>query len=123
MIVCVNCGQMNETAASRCLRCGASAFELPTYLGQSESPPAPPAVAPFPSAPPAAYHYHPPGGISGFVCPYCRTGLPPRFVSKVSAAGWIILVLLLFLCWPLFWVGFLIREERCLCRVCGGRLS
>ncbi|MCS7079026.1 MAG: hypothetical protein NZ585_03115 [Chloracidobacterium sp.] len=143
MIICVNCGQVNETAASRCLRCGASVFELPSYLGQPDSPPKAPVPSPPPKAPPytplrptptmdpfptpppvtrPVYLHYPPV-TGGFVCPYCQTNLPPRLISRVSTAGWITLVVLLLFCWPLFWIGFLIREERCVCRVCGGRLG
>lgn len=136
MIVCVNCGQVNETAAARCLRCGAAIFELPSYLGQPEAPPhtrpvSPPSTAtqpppamfsPPPVVRPAPVGYPPPAP-GGFVCPYCLTHLPPRITSRISTAGWITLVVLLLFCWPLFWIGFLIREERCVCRVCGGRLG
>ncbi len=170
MIVCVNCGQINETAASRCLRCGASSFEYPSYLGSvgsapsapvpgSSPPPAPPPKpvspphrppppspyrtpygtsqpftpppAPMPTVPPSGsptVPYIPPLPIQpvvvgGFVCPYCRTNLPPRLTSRVSPAGWVIFALLLLLCWPLFWVGFLIREEGLRCRNCGRQLA
>jgi len=61
--------------------------------------------------------------VGGFVCPYCRTNLPPRLTSHVSPAGWVILVLLLLLCWPLFWVGFFFREEVCRCRNCGRQVA
>ncbi|MFQ3591262.1 MAG: LITAF-like zinc ribbon domain-containing protein [Chloracidobacterium sp.] len=146
MIVCVNCGQMNETAASRCLRCGASIFELPSYLNPSDArpvsppPPAPtdpptyiqpptymPAqpASPFPPpvAPPVPFVFVPVAGQGGIVCPYCRTNLPPRFRSQISTGGWIMLVVSLVFCWPLFWIGLLMREEYCTCRVCGRRLT
>ncbi len=164
MIICANCGQVNETAASRCLRCGASRFEYPSYLGTaggvsakagpvtgSTSLPPKPTPPPYGQAPPPGpsppppyqyatpySHTHwplPPAGlpaapsaqwpgvVGGFVCPYCRTTLPPRITYRTSPAGWVILVLLLLLCWPLFWVGFFFQEERLQCRHCGRRLT
>ncbi|MGQ9896922.1 MAG: LITAF-like zinc ribbon domain-containing protein [Acidobacteriota bacterium] len=159
MIICVNCGQVNETAADRCLRCGASIFEYPSYLGTSgrapsgsasggdppkPSPPYGPAPQPVipppsPMAPPLSALPTVPQVVpplpqmqplliqqffvtGGFVCPYCRTTLPPRITSRVSLVGWIMLGLLLLFCFPLFWVGLLIQEEVCRCRNCGRRL-
>lgn len=170
MIVCVNCGQVNETAASRCLRCGASIFEYPSYLGPAGTTPSGPVAgspsplpAPLPPAPPPPVPSPPPHGspqgtsrptmpspapmpmppssgvpavptapppliqpvlvMGGFVCPYCRTTLPPRITHRTSPAGWFIFALLLIFCWPLFWIGFFFQEEVCRCRQCGRQLA
>lgn len=57
---------------------------------------------------------------SQFRCPYCGSNLPPSTVSKVSSAGWVFFwVLLLFLCFPLFWIGLLIKDHFSMCSACG----
>lgn len=59
-----------------------------------------------------------------FRCPFCGSTLQPVSRSKVSNAGWILfVVLLLFLCLPLCWIGLLIREENRYCSQCGMRLD
>ncbi|QUW03037.1 LITAF-like zinc ribbon domain-containing protein [Chloracidobacterium validum] len=160
MIVCVNCGQMNETAASRCLRCGASIFELPSYLNPSDarpvSPPptdpptriqVPPPSQVAPAAPPPAHTPQPTDplsqpfqatppvvlqpmlivptvGVGGSViCPHCQTNSPPHMRSRVAPGGWITMAILLLLCWPLFWIGLLVREDYLRCSNCGKRLT
>ena len=54
-----------------------------------------------------------------FCCPYCRSSAPPTLREEVSQNGWIVMIALLLLCFPLFWVGFLIREPRRYCSSCG----
>jgi hypothetical protein len=43
--------------------------------------------------------------------------------SKISTGGWIVFVAMLFLCFPLFWVGLLIKDEYKVCCECGTRLG
>ena len=66
-----------------------------------------------------------PGGADAprFSCPYCHTDSIPRVERRVSTAGWVVLVILVFFCLPLFWIGLLIREDQRLCRVCGMKLG
>jgi hypothetical protein len=61
------------------------------------------------------------GGL-GSVCQYCGSDAPPIYSSQISAAGWIVLVLMLVFCWPLFWIGLLIKEDVKKCSECGARL-
>lgn len=57
---------------------------------------------------------------SQFRCPYCGSSLPPTTISKVSSAGWALFwILLLFLCFPLFWIGLLIQDHFSKCSACG----
>ena len=60
---------------------------------------------------------------AGYHCPRCRSQLYPRVVKKISAAGWIVFAVLLVTFFPLFWVGFLIKEETRICPVCNLRIS
>jgi hypothetical protein len=60
----------------------------------------------------------------GFRCPYCGSAAPPFVSSHTSPVGCVLaVVLILFLCWPLFWIGFLIRDRDCYCASCGMRLG
>ena len=59
-----------------------------------------------------------------FHCPFCQSTCRPRQQSKVSTAGWVLFVLmLLFLCWPLCWLGLLIKDEYYVCGACGMKLG
>jgi DNA-directed RNA polymerase subunit RPC12/RpoP len=63
-------------------------------------------------------------GGDGFACPYCGSDAPPRMKSEVSAAGWVLFVILIVLvCWPLCWIGLLIKDEYRVCRDCGVKLG
>lgn len=54
---------------------------------------------------------------SSFQCPACKTDERPVRINKVSTAGWIFFwVLFLFLCWPICWIGLLLRERYAVCR-------
>jgi hypothetical protein len=59
----------------------------------------------------------------GFRCPYCQSPAGTYAVSKVSTGGWVVLVVMLLFCLPLFWIGLLIREDSYHCRSCLMRLS
>ena len=53
-----------------------------------------------------------------FRCPYCQSNLPPEVKRKISTAGWITFVLLLFFCFPLCFIGLFIKEDYRVCRSC-----
>jgi lipopolysaccharide-induced tumor necrosis factor-alpha factor len=59
----------------------------------------------------------------GFRCPYCRSTEPPLIYSRISAAGWVVFVVMLLFCLPLFFIGLLMQEEYRVCRVCRARLA
>ncbi len=56
-------------------------------------------------------------------CPNCGTHQLPYSVRKISQAGWIVFAILLVLFFPLFWVGFLIREDAFVCPACNFRVN
>lgn len=60
---------------------------------------------------------------SGFRCPYCGTSELPYITTRISDAGWVVFVLMLILCFPLFWIGFLMTEDVRHCAACGARLG
>ena len=55
-------------------------------------------------------------------CRYCGSGAEPITCSQISQAGWITFVLMLLFCWPLFWIGLLMREEYYQCPDCDRRV-
>jgi predicted RNA-binding Zn-ribbon protein involved in translation (DUF1610 family) len=59
----------------------------------------------------------------GFACPFCRSQARPISRSKISTGGWIMFVLLLFFCWPICWVGILMKEDYRVCADCGMNLG
>ena len=73
-------------------------------------------------APGAVQTYNP--GPVNFRCPFCQSSAGPFHTSRISNAGWVMAIVLFFLlCLPLFWIGFLIRENYTVCRACGMKLS
>jgi DNA-directed RNA polymerase subunit RPC12/RpoP len=132
---CPNCGGIVKNDGSlsgqtvACPFCSGS-FVMPTAaasavaetMAQYTSPPNPvpaptggtaPAAAPATAAQPGR----------GFECPYCHTHDLPTVRSQMSLAGLIVLIAMLFVCFPLFWIGFFIKEEYRVCSHCGMKLG
>jgi DNA-directed RNA polymerase subunit RPC12/RpoP len=55
-------------------------------------------------------------------CPYCGSTAPPIRRSKMSQAGLITLIVMVLLCWPLFWIGLLMTESYTVCADCGRQI-
>jgi RNA polymerase subunit RPABC4/transcription elongation factor Spt4/predicted RNA-binding Zn-ribbon protein involved in translation (DUF1610 family) len=51
-------------------------------------------------------------------CPRCGNQIMPRFERKISTAGWVVFAILLVVFFPLFWIGFLIKEDVRVCPIC-----
>jgi len=63
--------------------------------------------------------YQQPQAVSqNFHCPRCASNLFPRITRQISTAGWIVFAVLLLTFFPLFWIGFLIKEDVRVCPVC-----
>jgi hypothetical protein len=58
-----------------------------------------------------------------FRCPYCQSNVGFIRDSKISTGGWIVFVLLLFMCFPLCWLGFFITDKFDVCGSCAVRLN
>ena len=134
MIACGNCGQFNDETVRICRYCGAGLGPQPgpTAQQQQYTPPPPymwaentPTAAPQPSpAPPAQQPYAaPPANALGYRCPRCGAAYLPTVEKKVSSEGWLIFVLMLFFCFPLFWIGLLMKQEYRVCPVCHADLG
>jgi hypothetical protein len=59
-----------------------------------------------------------PAMAHGYRCPRCGTQNLPHIERKISPAGWIVFVVLLVVFFPLFWIGFLMKEDIRVCPVC-----
>ncbi len=139
MITCDNCRKLNEDWARVCTQCGTSLWlsgrppsgpinpqQRPPAAGvrEPQSPYAPPAYGAYtpPSMPMQPQYAGAPAPMS-FRCPYCQSTHPPLISSKISDAGWIVFAVMLLFCFPLFWIGLLMKEDQRICRSCGMKLS
>lgn len=52
-------------------------------------------------------------------CPYCGYVGRDRVKSRVSTGGWVTLVVLLLVFFPICWIGLLIRKSYSVCDRCG----
>lgn len=80
----------------------------------------PPYPAPYAQPPYYPPPYAPP---PAWQCPFCRSYARPVELSKVSTGGWVLFAVLLLLCFPLFWVGLLVKEHYRACGCCGQSLG
>lgn len=58
-----------------------------------------------------------------YQCPYCGSQEVPVTKQRISTAGWAVFIALLFFCFPLFWIGLLIKEDYLECYDCGTRIG
>lgn len=75
------------------------------------------------SQPMAAYQQSSPIMNYNYRCPRCGTQNFPLITRKISSAGWIVFAVLLVMFFPLFWIGFLIKEDVKVCSVCNTRVG
>ena len=136
MPFCTSCGADNGTGRF-CVKCGtplplaAESWRASSELNQRPStkiddrPPAyvPPSINAYqPPAPMTSTHHHQFGNVA-FKCPYCQSQSPPIQKQKISTAGWILFVVLLLACFPLCWIGLLMKEDYRACSFCGLNLG
>jgi hypothetical protein len=138
-MICGKCGKFNESGVNYCRFCGAAIMQPKT---QTQTPPKPygwaspssqlhdipgfndnpQQVQPLVQTPPPQ-PVAPQPQVSGYHCPRCGTGVPPQVKRKVSTGGWVVFVAMLFVCFPLFWIGLLMKEEERVCSMCFARLG
>ena len=135
MIRCDACRTLNEDNARSCTWCGTSLWlsgRTPTgdmHRGPATqeqqqrqsayTPPAPNAYAPPAVQQPPHIKPRP----AGYSCPYCHSTAPPFALQKISEAGWIVFAMMMLFCFPLFWVGLLMKEDQRYCSACRARLG
>ncbi|MCL3778886.1 hypothetical protein EMN47_00645 [Prolixibacteraceae bacterium JC049] len=59
-------------------------------------------------------------------CPYCNHEGMPFVEKKIATEAWIIFAILLFVCFPLCWIPFVVdslKEEVVRCHHCGFRIN
>jgi hypothetical protein len=137
-MVCSKCGQFNEKGQNFCRFCGASLTPPKT---ETYAPPRPHGwaspssplhdvagygetsqVQPLANVPDVNGVSHPHITL-GYRCPHCGTSAPPQITRSISTGGWVVFVVMLLLCFPLFWIGFLIKEENRVCSMCMTKLG
>jgi len=129
-VSCPSCGAKGRVppnypagASVQCKKCGSNfkpsedAFEviLPAIMPRRPSPP-----EPIPDYKPARPERR------GFECPYCHNRAMPRTGTKVSQAGWVLFIIMLFsFIGTLFcWIPLLaMKEEYRVCGACGMKLG
>ena len=137
MPFCTSCGADNGTGRF-CVKCGTPLpLAAESWRASSEIEPAvrkqtrPIALRPMfhqPSTPIVTSgsmtpsHHHQFGNVA-FKCPYCQSQSPPLQKQKISTAGWILFVVLLLACFPLCWIGLLMKEDFRSCSFCGLNLG
>lgn len=57
------------------------------------------------------------------LCPYCGQRAHVIIRHKLSTAGWVVLLLLLFTTIILFWIGLFFQEQYYVCSRCGSRIA
>ena len=55
----------------------------------------------------------------GFRCPYCKSEETPLVRTRISTGGWVVFGVMMFTCFPLFWIGLLMKEDYRECYDCG----
>ena len=148
MNFCSNCRQVNEAGQNYCRHCGAPLTQPQRQTDVSSQPkpygwasPSSPLhhvangesqVEPQKVEPRAHPNYQPPAvayspmtnpqlmrqQLGGYHCPRCGTTALPITKTKISSGGWIVFVLMLIFCFPLFFIGLLMREDTRVCSVC-----
>jgi hypothetical protein len=135
-IRCPQCNLVNSVVDSYCKRCSyplsssaqAAAMEQQTQLPNPSPPqwqqPYPnPNQQPYPNPmqPPMQQmpmQQMPPMQQPAFRCMNCG-GSSLIVDRKVSTAGWVVFATMILFCFPLFWIGLLMKEDYRRCGTCG----
>ncbi len=153
MIQCYQCGQANSANSNFCRFCGAHFTQTENQTDYDAAPPRPyvwktdefqiskakqrkteefrfnelnPNTAPVPNHPfqtQQLAQMQPNWMSRNYHCPRCGSSLTPRIERKISNAGWIVFAVLLITFFPLFWIGFFIKEDVRVCPVCNLRVG
>jgi hypothetical protein len=91
----------------------------PPYSPASPPPPYPTAAPP----PPEFLQNLSTLGPTGFRCPFCQATAGVYTKDQISTGGWVVFAVLLITCWPLFWIGLLIKEQTTHCCHCHLRIG
>ena len=53
-----------------------------------------------------------------YSCPMCASRRLPKVTREISTEGWVIFAVLLTFCFPLFWIGLMIKKNVEMCPDC-----
>jgi RNA polymerase subunit RPABC4/transcription elongation factor Spt4 len=126
MTTCDNCGRVNDESSRICRFCGTVLRNSQTASRAQVQDYAPPEMgsAGLAATPQGMAAYSPPSMAgAGYRCPHCGSTYPPITERRISSEGWIVFIALLFFCFPLFWIGLLMKEELRICPMCRARLA
>ena len=129
MKLCPHCQTENFEANVKCKSCGqgldgSKTTEIRFNKTASNQLSTGELLQPVPQFQPVYAPFHQPISVPQFRCPFCQSTAGFRSVEKISTGGMIFaVVLFLFLCWPLFWIGLLMKDKYRLCRSCGMKLG
>lgn len=151
MIQCQSCGQANNDLSNFCRFCGINFTQAQKQEDYDFSPPRPytwktdefeiskakqretqefhfggqkqetSPVNQNPFQTQQMVYQKPYGAMQTRGCPRCGSPIAPRIEEKISTAGWIVFAVLLVTFFPLFWIGFLIKEQVAVCPMCSYR--
>lgn len=142
MIQCQNCGQGNAPESQFCRFCGTK-FNVVQPMPQRQQ------QQPYDYQPPRPYSWktdefqtqterradnpnfqHQPLAApnaqfmtGSYRCPNCMSQFLPRTERRISTTGWVVFAILLVAFFPLFWIGFLIKEDVHVCPSCNARVK
>ena len=95
-------------------------YAPPPPQPQPQPAPMPPPMAPMAPRP---YYAPPMQQQGGYLCPQCGTPHPPQLIRKMSQSGLIVLIVMALFCFPLFWIGLLMKEDSYVCPQCGRKAN
>jgi predicted RNA-binding Zn-ribbon protein involved in translation (DUF1610 family) len=64
-----------------------------------------------------------PLNIPGFSCPRCGSLALPQVKERISTSGVVAFIVLLVICFPLCWIGLLVKEQYRVCSSCAAVLD
>lgn len=80
------------------------------------------AQAPYYQQPVQQWGGAPPIGV--WTCPYCRAPGRPVHLTSISTAGWILAIVLFFVCLPIFWIPLLsMKSYQQKCPTCHSNIG
>jgi hypothetical protein len=130
---CPKCGATTYASTLFCQSCGEplgstgdlkqSGKQSPATDWYGAKPNQPPQYsqpyAPQPPAHPAQYYALP----QPYACRFCGSPHPPQVVKRLSAAGWVVLVIGIFFCLVGALIALAFVEEKRVCPSCGSTLN
>lgn len=118
MVYCTSCGTKCFETALACPNCGKRLKPHAVAPSRFEGPSGPPPTEPYP------WMVDSPPPVVGFPkCWRCGSSQLPQIKERISMGGVVTLLAMCILCFPLFWIGLLLKEQYQVCSKCGAELT